>query len=310
MLAVLAPSTTQLAEQVEDYLAECEAKGASVATLERCYGPTLRAVFLPWCQQQNIDDVKQLSDRVMVAFANALKDRQTPRGKPLAAASRESYMRNVKFFANWLKRKQLVSPDLAIPVPRAPQQVVNVLTREEINRLERAADNDRDRLIVRLLADTGIRRREMLNVTLNDIKEFGHRSELLVHGKGWKGVPKERLVPIEPAMARRLRNFAVGLYADEPIFRSRRGAKEALTPNAIDQMVSGLGVKARLAKRVYVHGLRHSFATWCIQNGMDLITLARILGHSSLTMLQRNYAHLTGNDVHRALMTILRGGPA
>jgi len=73
----------------------------------------------------------------------------------------------------------------------------------------------------------------------------------------------------------------------------------------VGQLVSVLASKAEVKKRVYPHLLRHSFATWALTRGMNPIALAHIMGHSSLTMIQNVYAHLTPTDSYDALIRIL-----
>jgi integrase/recombinase XerD len=58
-------------------------------------------------------------------------------------------------------------------------------------------------------------------------------------------------------------------------------------------------------KRVHPHIFRHSAATWMLQQGMDSLLVARILGHNSLAMIQRVYAHLTPDDTYEALIKLL-----
>lgn len=62
---------------------------------------------------------------------------------------------------------------------------------------------------------------------------------------------------------------------------------------------------AGLERRVYPHLLRHSFATWQLSRGMSPILLADLLGHSSLVMIHRVYAHLTRSDAYDALVSAL-----
>lgn len=58
---------------------------------------------------------------------------------------------------------------------------------------------------------------------------------------------------------------------------------------------------------MYPHLLRHSYATWALSQGMNPIMLANLLGHSSLAMIQRNYAHHTAADMHELLAKLLAG---
>src|SRR5207244_1613799 len=78
---------------------------------------------------------------------------------------------------------------------------LDVLTRDEIERLEDAAPTERDKLIIRLLADTGIRVGELCGLRPEDIvRSQDRRTFLKVRGKG----SKERLVPLAPPLVRRL----------------------------------------------------------------------------------------------------------
>ena len=71
------------------------------------------------------------------------------------------------------------------------------------------------------------------------------------------------------------------------------------------QLLRTLGQKVGLGKRVYPHLLRHSYATFALQQGMNPIQLAIILGHRSLVMIQNVYAHLSPSDSYDAMAKLL-----
>lgn len=75
---------------------------------------------------------------------------------------------------------------------------------EEIDQLEAAAQTDRDRLIVRLLADTGIRVGELCGLGVNDMTRHERGALLKVRGKG----DKERFVPLRPEYDAMMRMLA------------------------------------------------------------------------------------------------------
>ena len=87
-------------------------------------------------------------------------------------------------------------------VPKRPERVLDVLSREEVQALEDTAKNERDKLIVRLLADTGIRVGELVGLRTSDPVERDRNHYIKVRGKG----DKERLVPI-PRAWRRLQRY-------------------------------------------------------------------------------------------------------
>jgi len=71
-------------------------------------------------------------------------------------------------------------------------------------------------------------------------------------------------------------------------------------------MIRNVAALAGITKRVYPHLLRHSFATWQLSRGMNPIQLAQILGHSSLTMIQAVYSHLSLVDAYEAILRTYR----
>ena len=88
--------------------------------------------------------------------------------------------------------------------------------------------------------------------------------------------------------------------------RERQVGVPPLTTSGVDQMIRNVGELAGVGKRVYPHLLRHSFATWQLSRGMNPIQLAQILGHSSLTMIQAVYSHLSPVDAYEAVLRTYR----
>jgi site-specific recombinase XerD len=175
--------------------------------------------------------------------------------------------------------------------------------------MERAAANDRDALIVRLLADTGIRVGELVALRTNDLIDKNHQHLLRIKGKGGR----ERLVPILPGLFRRLMRYATSKrpadVAGTRLFlgsrRAASGLYEPMTESGVGQMIRDLAERAGIERRVHPHLFRHSAATYYLQRGMDSLLVAQLLGHSSLAMIQRVYSHLNTSDVHEALLRAL-----
>jgi integrase/recombinase XerD len=79
------------------------------------------------------------------------------------------------------------------------------------------------------------------------------------------------------------------------------GGFAPLTESGVEQLIRDLGERAGITKRVYPHLLRHSYATWALNRGMNPIMAANILGHISLVMIQNVYSHLTATDAYDAM---------
>jgi integrase len=107
--------------------------------------------------------------------------------------------------------------------------VLDVLSRDEIDHLEDAARAEPDKVIVRLLADTGIRASELLGLRSSDLVERGRDRFIQVVGRsqgGGANGDKGRLVPVQPQLYRRLQRLARGRPVDAEgdwICCSRRG---------------------------------------------------------------------------------------
>lgn len=308
-LSVVEPTAPSALEQlVEDYLASCRARGLAPRTVSEAYGYPLRRVFLPFCAERGITAPNQITRRVLDALSSRLLEEGGPRGK-LSKFTVHSYLTAINAFLSWARREGEVADDVKAQRPRLPKHLVETLTRDEIQRLEDVAPNERDKLIVRILADTGVRVSELTGLRVGDVVDESRRAFIRVRGKG----DKERMVPLVPALGRRLRHYARRTRPDDVLsdrlFLSLRrrpgGDYEPLTRSGVDQILRSLAARARIKKPVHAHVFRHSFATYSLSRGMNPVQLAQILGHSSLAMIQNVYSHLNAQDAYEAILKAL-----
>jgi integrase/recombinase XerD len=293
---------------VRDYLASCRARGLAPTTIRTAYAYTLDNVFLPWCARNDIVRVEQLTQRVLDRFTSDLRETPSKRGKQLSPYTVHHYVRVVRQFLAWCRiESETVNPKPQLP--RLPQRVVEVLSRDEIERLELAAPMERDKLIIRLLADTGIRVGELCGLEPANISSDAHRRPFLkIFGKG----SKERLVPMAPQLARRLELYQRVRPADARgtrIFLAARrdalGEYAPLTTSGVLQLLRGAADRAGTTRRVHPHLLRHSFASEAMRRGMSPVHLAQLLGHSGLRMIEQVYAQVNAADGFEAVMRVL-----
>ena len=308
-LKVVKPKTPPpLVREVEDYVAAVRAQHPSGKTANQ-YGFALREVFLVWCADNGITEPSQLTTAAINRFNLHLQHHGGKEGTPLAGSTVWTYMKSVKRFVAWLA-EQGEAVTATVKLPKLERRVVDVLSPQEVERLENAADNDRDKLIVKVLWETGVRRAELTGLRVRDVLIKADRTELLIHGKGLR----QRLVTLTPATARRLRKLLNGRPATDHVFIARRAMHEGedrrpLTDSGVNQMMAGVARTARFdaGRKVTPHLLRHSAATYWLQQGMNPLLVAQRLGHSDLSMIQQVYAHMTIDDQHAALMRVLIG---
>jgi site-specific recombinase XerD len=126
--------------------------------------------------------------------------------------------------------------------------------------MEAAAPAERDKLIVRLFADCGLRLSELMGLETSSVIRSGRQAMLAVMGKG----SRERRVPMPPGLVRRLDRYIAGLPKDrhsERIFLSLRrgplGDYEPLTDSGVKQVVRDASARAGIGRTVHPHLLRH-----------------------------------------------------
>jgi site-specific recombinase XerD len=308
-LTVVRPTgPSPLERLVDDYLMACRAKGLSPNTVDNSYGYPLRHLFLPWCHEHGVSGLDGLDGRAVDAFSVFLIETPGQRGRILSRESVHSYVRAVRGFLNWCEREgEAVSARPSLP--KLPRRILDVLDREEIRRLVAAAPTERDRLILSILADCGLRNTELCTLEITDIIRRDRQAFLRVHGKG----ARERLVPLPPALLRGLDRYerytrpadtrSTRLFLS--LRRARHGDYEPLTRSGVLQLVRSAAKRANLSKSVHAHLLRHSFVTNALRGGMNPMMVAQIVGHSSLRMIEQVYSHLNSGDAYEALITML-----
>lgn len=312
-LSLASPVTTPspIEQLVDDYLISCQARGLAPSTVSGAYGYPLRFVFIPWCADHGIERPDQLTSRIVDAFSVHLQARLGKNGRPLSKFSIHSYTRSIRLFLTWCtKEGEQVAARPSLP--RLPRRVLKTLSREEINRLELAAPSERDRIIIRILGDCGLRASELCALAPDDVVRHDRQAYLRVKGKG----DRDRLVPILPALLRRIERYIRdGRPRDirpDVLFLSLRkgltGEYGPLTRSGLFQLIEHTGIRAGMEDRkVHPHLLRHSFITNALRSGVSPIILSQIAGHTSMRMIEQVYSHLNATDSYNAMVQALTG---
>ncbi len=263
----------KLGRAVELFLAAKAAEGAAAKTLE-WYGMILRRLVRSLGPDRSVESLTPTELRAWLLDLRAT----------LSPVSVAGYVRALKVFGNWLAAEELSrAPGLrSLRKPRVPTKLVEPVADDAMRRLLSAA-GVRDRAILLLLLDTGLRVSEAAAQRLGDPRPDG---TLKVQGKG----AKERIVPVgstaRQAIVRYLAQRGPG-SADEALFLGRRGPLDA---RGMQHMVRRLKTRMGVTGRLSPHSLRHTFARSYLVNGGDVFSLQRILGHTTLDMVKRYVA--------------------
>lgn len=200
-------------------------------------------------------------------------------------------------------------PTELLESPKLGDHLPEVLTTEEVDRLEQAIDlskweGQRNKAIIEVLFSCGLRVSELVNLKMSAL--YLDEQFVRIMGKG----NKERLVPISENAIKQLKYWFIDRShmnikpgEEDYVFLNRRGAH--LTRTMILIMIKQLGAEAGIQKTISPHTLRHSFATALLEGGADLRAIQSMLGHESIGTTEI-YTHI---DTHTLREEILNHHP-
>jgi len=214
------------------------------------------------------------------------------------------YFRTLKTFFSWLIGEKIIthSPMQSMKAPRLPSLVIQPFDTDDIKRLLVVTSGNRfidfrNRAIILMFLDTGIRLAEMAGLQLGDVDI--KKEAVKVTGKG----RKERLVRIGKTSQKAILSYMLR--------RSDSSPQLWLTEERGPLTKDGLNIAIRrLCKRADVHSTKHGVHTFrhtaainYLRNGGDQFTLQVMLGHSSLEMTRRYVSTLGAEDMMRVHQT-------
>jgi len=216
----------------------------------------------------------------------------------ISAKTLRNYYANLSALWRWSVKEGHCRENILsqIQPPIAEKKVILPLTKTEIQAIITSAIDSshslRDRAIVLLLLDTGIRASELCGLKIKDLNQT--TKHIVVFGKG----RKERQIPISQIT---FSSIMMCIYSrgkvkkNEPLFLSNTDKK--LTRDIYRNLINRLG-NACGVSRVYSHLFRHIYAIQFLRNGGTIYTLQQILGHTTLDMAKR-YLAIAQVDIDR-----------
>jgi site-specific recombinase XerD len=209
-------------------------------------------------------------------------------GAPLAANTRRQRLQVLRMFFerviewDWSDAPAR-NPVLAGDIPPSPEPLPKFLDDADAAKVmaaARAADDERDRLVVELLARTGMRAGELCDLDADAVVLIGEHHWLRIPvGK----LRNDRYVPLHPDLVTLLGQWCADntdtIRAHRRLLADHRGP---LDRHAVGRIVRRIGRRAGVA--LHPHQLRHTLATQAINRGMRLEAIAALLGHRSMHM--------------------------
>jgi len=273
-----------LPKPVRNYLISCKIENKSQRTIE-----VYTMVLSEFTKSTSLDTITANDIRL---FLLSLMHRN------LKPSTIHIYYRGIKTFFNWMVREGLISisPFINIKAPKLPKIVIMPFSNQDIQNLLSLCNGVkfldlRNRAMFLTFLDTGIRLEEMARIQIPDIN-FDNET-VKIHGKG----SKERYVRIGQGTQRALLKYLVSRNDDLPALWLTE-ERHPMTWQGVD-ITTRRYCKAAVVSgaRPSAHTFRHTAAISCLRNGMNIVALQVMLGHSSIETTRRYLSSLGIDDI-------------
>jgi len=217
----------------------------------------------------------------------------------LSGQSVRMYWRVFRVFFKWCAENELIteSPAASISQPKAVILEVIPFTEDEIQTMLKSAGSKRNRALIMLLLDTGVRVGEMSRMMVKDLNQNTNSIQIHPFMSGIKS--KSRTVYIGKKTQKSLWLYLAergDLNPEDPLISTIGGSP--LDRHSVKCIFKRL-IQRTGIQRIYAHKFRHTFAIEYLRSGGDVFTLQTLLGHSSLDMV-RHYCNIASLDIAEA----------
>ncbi len=255
------------------------------------------------------DDVKAAD---LTRFMVYLEKEYRYEGNPLSASARDNHWKAIRSYGGWAaKELKIPRQDNDLPRPALVEEEVIPYSENEVRLILEACEYTkqaagqkrrafrmhrptaiRDRAIVLMLLETGIRLGELSRLKMADVNLEANEIHIHPYRSGKKSKP--RTIPFEKGCKKALWHYRVhdrqDALKDEPFFD--------IEYHTVETMFARIEQRTQI-EGVYAHRFRHTFSIQYLRNGGDIFTLKRILGHASWKMVRR-YLAIAQSDVQDA----------
>jgi integrase len=214
-------------------------------------------------------------------------------------------VRQVFHFARDRDMTACESPTSKVKAPKADNRRLRFLSHEEAERLlayvrERSADLYAISLIS---LHCGLRAGEIFNLAWGDV-DFERETLTLRNTKNGRTRMAYMTAMVKDQLAAKTRGGPGDI-----VFPARGGERRTSVSDAFERAVTALGFNEGVTdsrQRVVFHTLRHTFASWLVEQGTDLYSVKELMGHRTISMTER-YSHLAPDSLRRAVKSLEAG---
>jgi integrase/recombinase XerD len=304
-----------LKKAAEGFLLDAQSGGYSPA-----YIPTIKSQLQRITAFFGDRDLETITLQDWKEYIHWLRHEYQPKrfngdASPLSEATIDNHWKMIRSFYNWATDNTILStqrPDIKLPRPKYQSPQIVPFTPEEVKRLLDASQftqvqkqsgraykikrphADRDKTIIMILLDTGVRLGELHRLRCGDINLENGEIYIRPHASSRKSMP--RTVHIGARTKQAIWKYIAQQQSagdqSHPLFD--------LKPASIRIFINRIGANAKIA-HCHPHKFRHTFAIMYLRNGGDVFTLQRLLGHATLQMTLK-YVALAQTDMAQTHM--------
>jgi integrase/recombinase XerD len=236
----------------------------------------------------NNPDIEDITTANLREYLSVVKTRSS-------GSTAQVHWKVIRSFYNWAEEElEIQRPDKDLAQPNFVAQKVMPLSHDDVTKLMKACKTKRDKAIITVLLDTGLRVSEFARLNVGDADlETG-----LVIVRSWSTGKKSRSRPVRLGKnSRRILwtylNSRKGFRKTDPLIATKddKPMDASMIRHVIYRIAKVAGVSG-----VHPHKFRHTFAVEYLRNGGDIFSLQELLGHSSLVMV-RHYLQLSQTDL-------------
>lgn len=239
-------------------------------------------VFLHFFRKKSLSEI---NNEDIIVFNNEyiLKNK-------LSASYQNQMVNAVKLFFKTAQNRRLDIEQ--IHRPKRSKTLPNVLSKEEIKSILEAHGNLKHRTMLSLIYSCGLRRSELLNLTIRDIDS--KRNIITIRQSKGK---KDRIVPLSPKILEMLRDYYKAYRPECWLFEGQNKGTQ-YSAKSLENVLKQAVAKAGIHRPVTLHWLRHSYATHLLESGTDLRYIQELLGHNS-SRTTEIYTHVSTQSLQK-----------
>ena len=264
--------------------------------------------FFYYLESKGHEGIEFITTKLVSEYYNGYLSirRNKRRGGALGNRALNKHQQALKLFLKYLKEHG-ARYNFGVHLKTEKSETIDVrdlLSQDQAKQLFKACDWShiskrfqlRDRAILVVLYNCGLRRKEAVHINVNDVN-FDKRELFVRKGKNYKS----RFIPLNDYSLKVLEEY---IYDARPQFDKAKKSSDSLFLNRFGGRMLGKTFSDRLhkiieatedeiimSKKITLHTLRHCIATHLLEKGMKLEDISRLLGHSSLESTQI-YVHL------------------